>query len=674
MTLQAEAVATGDGSTVLFTVPFSYILKSHVHVYLNEAETFNYTWPSDTTIQLPTAPVAGVAVTRKRQTPRAPLLSIAAGSLNPQDLNTLILQALFVAQEVEDQTFRSARIPGATPMVPAPFSQYAARANKILRVSSNGAGLDMSLDGGAIEAAVNAYNANQVSPVLPTAGYFAATVAIAKAQFGPLVTIPHGTPMLISGYSHVDDQYGGTFFHDNTDSTTTYPVDALGIVDNQGRRWKRSFAGPINLFWFARGDGSEESTGIQAFFTALINDREGYIPVPPVQFSHAVTIAIAGRITVKGASWLGAHLIYTGAGNACNWTGAGFSVMDNFYWTWGDSAVDGGLHITGAREGFYMRNMVLENPGVTPTVNAYALRLSSSWGGRIEGGRYRANRGIWADTTNTFDAEPTVVNAFVLSRVACQICTTGVDWQSGGGVSIQDRSAIEGNVTGIAIACGIGASLYVKVFGIFGNYLEGNTTDIVVGASNTSSIAPAHGHIWGNRLASGTHIIDLTVCDLVTVGENEYGAGDCIIRSGTSRINWDSEQGTTDTGPSTRYFRNGDLSINSVTVGRVYASKVIAPPQITANQNNYNPTGLSTAGLMRLTSDASRNITGIVPGGSNFEINILNEGAHDIVFENSSAGSSAANRFNLGIDRTVAAGTLFKLYYSAGLSRWVAGN
>src|SRR4051812_725277 len=36
---------------------------------------------------------------------------------------------------------------------------------------------------------------------------------------------------------------------------------------------------------------------------------------------------------------------------------------------------------------------------------------------------------------------------------------------------------------------------------------------------------------------------------------------------------------------------------------------VIAPPQITANQNDYNPAGVATASVLQLSSDASRNIT-----------------------------------------------------------------
>ncbi len=40
----------------------------------------------------------------------------------------------------------------------------------------------------------------------------------------------------------------------------------------------------------------------------------------------------------------------------------------------------------------------------------------------------------------------------------------------------------------------------------------------------------------------------------------------------------------------------------------------ISPSQITSNQNDYNPTGLSGASTLRLSTDASRNITGLQGG------------------------------------------------------------
>jgi hypothetical protein len=57
-------------------------------------------------------------------------------------------------------------------------------------------------------------------------------------------------------------------------------------------------------------------------------------------------------------------------------------------------------------------------------------------------------------------------------------------------------------------------------------------------------------------------------------------------------------------------------------------SGVISPTQITSNQNDYNPGSLSVASVLRLSSDASRNITGILAGASGRILKIVNVGSN----------------------------------------------
>lgn len=97
---------------------------------------------------------------------------------------------------------------------------------------------------------------------------------------------------------------------------------------------------------------------------------------------------------------------------------------------------------------------------------------------------------------------------------------------------------------------------------------------------------------------------------------------------------------------------------------------VISPPQITANQNDYSPTDLATSTILRLTSDASRNITGVATGASGRVLILENVGSFDIVLVNESASSTAANRLALTVDRTLAAGRSIILIYDATSSRW----
>ena len=95
-------------------------------------------------------------------------------------------------------------------------------------------------------------------------------------------------------------------------------------------------------------------------------------------------------------------------------------------------------------------------------------------------------------------------------------------------------------------------------------------------------------------------------------------------------------------------------------------------PSITANQNDYAPSGFSTATVLRLSTDASRTITGLAGGADGRVITLHNVGSNDLILANESASSAAANRFALGADATIGAGTSTTLRYDGTSSRWRA--
>ncbi len=104
-------------------------------------------------------------------------------------------------------------------------------------------------------------------------------------------------------------------------------------------------------------------------------------------------------------------------------------------------------------------------------------------------------------------------------------------------------------------------------------------------------------------------------------------------------------------------------------------SGVISPSQITGNQNNYDPSGLSGAVQLRLNSDASRNITGLAGGATGRLLMIANIGSTDIVLVNESASSTVGNRFLFaGGDRTLTADESVLLKYDGTSSRWRAAH
>lgn len=96
----------------------------------------------------------------------------------------------------------------------------------------------------------------------------------------------------------------------------------------------------------------------------------------------------------------------------------------------------------------------------------------------------------------------------------------------------------------------------------------------------------------------------------------------------------------------------------------------ISPAQITANENDYAPTGFATASTLRLDTDASHNITGLAGGADGRVIVIHNVGSNAIVLTNEDAASTDANRFLFGGDFTIAASNSVTLRYDATSSRW----
>ena len=96
----------------------------------------------------------------------------------------------------------------------------------------------------------------------------------------------------------------------------------------------------------------------------------------------------------------------------------------------------------------------------------------------------------------------------------------------------------------------------------------------------------------------------------------------------------------------------------------------ISPSQITTDQNDYNPTGLSASSVLRLSSDASRDVTGLSGGSDGRIVAIVNAGTNNIVLKDSSTSSSAANRFAFGADITLGAKQSAIAWYDATDSRW----
>ena len=104
--------------------------------------------------------------------------------------------------------------------------------------------------------------------------------------------------------------------------------------------------------------------------------------------------------------------------------------------------------------------------------------------------------------------------------------------------------------------------------------------------------------------------------------------------------------------------------------GGTISSVPISPSQIVADQNNYSP---GTARFYRLSTDASRNITGLsVSQADGQECEVWNVGSNNIVLQHQNTSSTAANRFicSGAADITLAADEVALLRYDSATGRW----
>lgn len=115
-----------------------------------------------------------------------------------------------------------------------------------------------------------------------------------------------------------------------------------------------------------------------------------------------------------------------------------------------------------------------------------------------------------------------------------------------------------------------------------------------------------------------------------------------------------------------------DRATGSTKVGSgFFLAGNISPPQITADQNDYDPNGLSTASVLRLTSNAARKITGLAGGLGGRLIVLENVGANAItIAKDDGATSTAANRFAFSFDVVLAPNQAALIKYDGTAARW----
>lgn len=104
--------------------------------------------------------------------------------------------------------------------------------------------------------------------------------------------------------------------------------------------------------------------------------------------------------------------------------------------------------------------------------------------------------------------------------------------------------------------------------------------------------------------------------------------------------------------------------------GSLSLTSIISPSSLAADQNNYAPTGFSTAFFIRQDSSTVVNFTGWAGGGAGRLFSYTNISALRHTFKNESASSTAANRFILPADLVVEPGASVFFWYDTTSARW----
>lgn len=114
-----------------------------------------------------------------------------------------------------------------------------------------------------------------------------------------------------------------------------------------------------------------------------------------------------------------------------------------------------------------------------------------------------------------------------------------------------------------------------------------------------------------------------------------------------------------------------DGSENVSVTQAVSFSGDIAPSNLSGTNNDYAPTGFSTASTLLQTNSSGAIVTGIAGGADGRWITWHNTGSNDLIFRNENALSTAANRLRLGGgDVTLKVDGTAGFRYDATASRW----
>lgn len=177
-------------------------------------------------------------------------------------------------------------------------------------------------------------------------------------------------------------------------------------------------------------------------------------------------------------------------------------------------------------------------------------------------------------------------------------------------------------------------------------------------------------------LVAGTNVTITTDASTDSITINATGGGSGDVSTDTI---WDAKGdlavGTgANTAAKLTVGANGKqmYADSGESTGLRWGPDVISPSQITADQDDYSPTGWADAQIVRLDGDNGiRAITSMAAGYSGEIKQLINIGSYPIYFPGQHPDGTAANRINAEKDIVLFPKKSVQIYYDGTASRWL---
>ena len=286
------------------------------------------------------------------------------------------------------------------------------------------------------------------------------------------------------------------------------------------------------------------------------------------------------------------------------------------------------------------RALASQNPLLSPTTGTVSgLQLTDNYNAALDS-LNTLNSGASAPT-NQLTGSPSAGNVWYNTSTGAVSIFDGTDWLTIGYIDASNH--VFTPIVGGGAATNVASATTTNLCGSSG----GAPTQSFLTITGTTTITS-----FGSNCPVGA-LKFLTFSGILSI---TYNSGSMILPSAASI--------TTAAGDSALavYLGSGNwkvliyqpasgaaLSSSLNFTGALFVNGAISPSSLSSSANNYNPSGLSTSNIIRLTSSAAVNITGLTAPATNGQRitlqNVNAVGGYNITLTANDANSTAANRF-----------------------------